>query len=217
LIQINLAPGAEARRPATRRRPSLSLPSLPSVGADPRTVGMGAGGLLLVLLAAFALWRMGQHRAQLEADVRTQAADSTRFATTIELIQSLRARQDTIQQKIGVIREVDQRRYVWPHLMDEISAAVPAFTWLTEISSPQGQDSTSKALSFTVQGNAGSTQALTRFMKNLEGSPFVRDVTLVTSEQTEEAGRAIHKFTLEARYETPDSSAIETVPIIAVD
>jgi Tfp pilus assembly protein PilN len=217
LIQINLAPGAEARRPATRRRAAVSLPKLPSFGADPRTAGMGAGGLVLALLAAFLIWRMGQQRSELETNVQAQAADSTRFATTIELIHSLRARQDTIQQKIGLIREVDQRRYVWPHLLDEISASVPPFTWLTEISSTASADTTNRTLSFTIQGDAGSTQALTRFMKNLEASPFVRDVTLVTSEQTQESGRAIHKFTLEARYETPDSTAIETVPIIAVD
>jgi hypothetical protein len=54
-------------------------------------------------------------------------------------------------------------------------------------------------------------------MKNLEESAFIRDVTLVTSEQADEQGRAVHRFTLEARYETPDSSAIETVPLIVVE
>jgi Tfp pilus assembly protein PilN len=132
-------------------------------------------------------------------------------------VQALRTRQDTIQQKIGVIREVDQRRYVWPHLLDEIGAAVPAFTWMTQISSTEAPDSVAGPLSFTIQGSAGSTQALTRFMKNLEGSPFVREVTLVTSEQAEESGRSIHRFTLEARYETPDETAIETVPIITLE
>jgi Tfp pilus assembly protein PilN len=116
-----------------------------------------------------------------------------------------------------VIREVDQRRYVWPHLLDEISAAVPDFTWLSEIASAEAADTTAGALSFTLQGSAGSTQALTRFMKNLEASPFIRAVTLVTSEQAEEAGRALHRFTLEARYESPDSTAIVTVPIITVE
>lgn len=217
MIQINLAPGAE-RRPAARRRASLSLPRIPALGGDPRTVVAGAGAILLLLLLAFGLSRMGQGRAELEAQVAAQVADSTRFATTIELVQALRARQDTIQQKIAVIQEVDRRRYVWPHLLDEISTAVPAFTWLTQITSAEAQDSVSAArLGFTVQGNAGSTQALTRFMKNLEASPFVRDVTLVTSEQAEEQGRSIHRFTLEARYETPDSTAIQTVPIIVVE
>lgn len=177
----------------------------------------GAGALLFALLIGFGIWRMGQRRAELEGRIATEVTDSTRFATTIDLVQALRSRQDTIQQKIGVIREVDQRRYVWPHLLDEISASVPAFTWLSGIASAEAADSAAGPLSFTVQGSAGSTQALTRLMKNLEASPFVRDVTLVTSEQAEEAGRAVHRFTLEARYEMPDSTAIETVPIIRVE
>lgn len=178
---------------------------------------LGAGAALVLLVIVFAIWRVGQRRAELEAQLQTETSDSTRFATTIELVQSLRSRQDTIQQKIGVIREVDQRRYVWPHLLDEISTSVPAFTWLSEISSAEAADTTQTgALRFTLQGNAASTQALTRLMKNLETSPFVRGVTLITSEQEEEQGRVVHRFTLEAQYESPDSTAIQTVPIITI-
>lgn len=193
------------------------MPKLPSIGGDSRSIMAGAFVLLIGLAVGFAIWQMGQRRAALDARVAAEVRDSTRFATTIELISSLRARQDTIRQKIGVIQEVDQRRYVWPHLLDEISASVPAFTWLSQISSSEQRDTTSAGLSFSVQGNAGSTQALTRFMKNLEASPFVRSVTLVTSEQSAEKGRSIHRFTLEAKYETPDSAAVQTVPIITVE
>lgn len=206
-------------------------------------VGIGAAVLLLILLLGAGIWRLGQQRAELEARVEREVADSTRFATTIGLIGTLQARQDTIQQKIGVIREVDQRRFVWPHLLDEISAATPEYTWLAQISSieapatapaparqrrggtaaapdtaaPPARPVVPVGPTFTVQGNAGSTQALTRFMKNLEGSAFIRDVTLVTSEQVVEEGRALHRFTLEAKYEMPNSEAIETVPIVTVN
>src|SRR5690606_5182568 len=111
----------------------------------------------------------------------------------------------------------DTRRYVWPHLLDEIGLAVPAFLWLTDIGSTEARDSTQVGPSFSVQGNAGSTQALTRFMKNLEESAFVRDVTLVTSEQEIVEGRTIQRFSLEARYSTPPSSEIRTVPIVVLE
>jgi Tfp pilus assembly protein PilN len=215
VIQINLAPAATGRR--SRRRTGLSLPKLPAVGGDRRVLLAAFGGLLLLFAGGFLIWSTGQQQALLEKEIRGQAADSARFATTIELVQALRARQDTVARKIGVIREVDQRRYVWPHLLDEISSSVPTFTWLTEIRSTETRDSTGTRLSFTIQGNAGSTPALTRFMKNLEASPFVRDVTLVTSEQAEEQGRVVHRFALEARYESPDVSALETVSLLNLD
>jgi Tfp pilus assembly protein PilN len=68
-----------------------------------------------------------------------------------------------------------------------------------------------------VEGNAATTQALTRFMKNLEASAFIRDVALVTSEKAENQGRAYLKFTLEARWEQPDSTLVETVPVVPVN
>lgn len=217
MIQINLVPGAELRRPTTRFMADLKLPSLPNVGGDPRMVLGGAGALLAVLLAAYGMWNLGERRAQLEMDLAQEVRDSTGFATTIELVQSLEARQDTIRKKIGIIQEVDQRRYVWPHLLDEIGGAVPTYTWLTEVRSTEAADSLDRSPGVAIQGNAGSTQALTRFMKNLEASAFIRDVTLVTSEQEVVEGRAHHRFSLEARYETPDASVVETVPIVTID
>lgn len=235
MIDINLAPGAAPKRAArkgaarkgatAKARPALKLPSMPDVGGL-GTAGAGAGGLLLLLLVGFMFWRQGAERDAVQTRVEQAVTDSTRYATTIALINSLRARQDTIIQKIEVIRSVDQRRYVWPHLLDEISRSVPQYTWLTQVTSteqPQpapvaGQPAPPPAgPALTIQGNAGSTQALTRLMKNLEGSPFIRDVTLVTSQQADAEGRTIHRFTVEARYEAPDSSVIETVPVVVVN
>ncbi len=230
MIEINLAPGAERAR-SSRRRLDLPIPSLPALGADLRLVGVGAVALLGLLAIGFSAWRQGARERELSTRLEQEVTDSTRFATALALVHTLQARQDTIEQKIGVIRGVDQRRYVWPHLLDEISGAVPAFTWLTSIGSQEAAEPPPAPLpgdsaaargaapvgpTVTLQGQAGSTQALTRFMKNLESSPFIREVTLVTSEQVDREGRIVHRFTLEARYQMPDSSVIATVPILPV-
>jgi Tfp pilus assembly protein PilN len=224
LIEINLAPGAQVGRSARSRRASFALPSLPQLGGDSRT-GLVALGAIMLLAVGWLLWSQGSRQSTLEARVASEVADSSRFAATIALVTDLQARQDTIRQQIDVIRDVDQRRYVWPRLMDEVSRALPAYTWLTQITSTAiareaAADTTVRTVvgpAFTIQGNAGSTQALTRFMKNLEDSYFIRDVTLVTSEQVDADGRTIHRFTLEARYETPPSSVVETVPFVVVE
>lgn len=222
MIEINLAPGAPIKRRARRSQSSsLSLPSVPSFGGDSRMLIGAVLGLLAVAAAGWLLWSQASRMEALETRVQQEAADSTRFAATIELVNSLRAQQDTVRQQIDVIREVDQRRYVWPHLMEEISLALPAFTWLTEIrSTPMQRDTLGVAPpgpSFTIQGNAGSTQALTRFMNNLESSNFIRGVSLVTAQQVDVEGRTLHRFALEAQYETPPESVIETVPVVVVE
>lgn len=240
MIEINLLPGGASRRPSGSAR-SRAMPKLPAVGGDPRLVGAGAAALLVVLLMAYLYWNTGAERTRLEGEIAQEVADSTRLATTIALVSQLEARQDTIEQKIDVIRSVDERRYVWPHLMDEISRSLPQYTWLNKVTAsedepdapapapgaPAPADSAAAAAKpaapakpvgprFALEGNTGSTQALTRFMKNLESSPLVRDVSLITSETTTWQGRDVLKFTLEARYEQPDTSIIETVPVVSL-
>jgi Tfp pilus assembly protein PilN len=239
LIEINLLPSGAARRPAARGERPLARPAS---SADPRVAALAGAALLVVALGAFAFWKQGAQRDELNAQIDRERADSVRLARTIALMKSIESRRDTIEQKMAVIRSVDGRRYQWPHLLDEISRAVPPYTWLTRVAaiapppapptpanaapapgdSAKG-DSAKAALpppppppGFNVEGDAATTQALTRFMKNLEGSPFIRDVALVTSEQTQTQGRTYLKFTLEAHWEQPDSTLIETVPVVPV-
>lgn len=216
LIEINLAPGA-AGKLRSRRMRAFSAPSMPQLSSDIRVIG-GVG--LALIMAAGVLYgfsRMGARVTSLEGQIQQEVTDSIRYAGTIELISSIQARQDTIRQKIAVIQSVDTRRFVWPHLLDEIGRALPAYTWLTEIRSTAGGDTLQVGPHVVIEGNAGSTQALTRFMKNLEASAFIRDVTLITSEQEDVEGRMIQRFGLEARYRTPAATEIETVPILVIE
>lgn len=237
MIQINLLPGGAPKRAGAAR--GARTPSLPKLGADPRVAALGIVALVLAMLGGLGWWRTGAARTELQAQVETEQADSVRLARTISLMETLDARRDTIESKISVIRSVDGRRYVWPHLMDEVSRAVPPYTWLTKLAAaddpappappagapPAPADTAKKDTAaavvvepegpaFSLEGAAGTTQALTRFMKNLELSPMIRDVALVTSEQATTEGRTYLKFTLEARYEKPDSSLLEIVPVL---
>jgi Tfp pilus assembly protein PilN len=232
LIEINLLPGGSARRPSPAGR-ALRLPALPSMGGDPRVTGLAGAGLLTVLVCGYLFWNVSGRHDELQAQIDKGVADSTSLASTITLVHELEARQDTIREKIGIIKSVDQRRYVWPHILDEVSHSLPPYTWLTKIASeeppapppapkPAPGDTTHKAPAappapvgpiIAIEGNTAPPQALTRFMKNLEASPMIRDVALVTSSQVTEAGHVVLKFSLEAKYEDPDASAIQTVPL----
>jgi len=214
LIEVNLLGSAEQRRTSAALAPSR-LPKLPASAGDPTTAALGGLGLLLLLWMGYSFWSLGSQTAELQTQLDQELADSTRLAATMSRTELLRARQDTIQKRIEVIRGVDERRYVWPHLMDEISRALPAFTWLTKVAGSDVASADGAAPGFNLEGNAASTQSLTQFMKNLEMSPFIRGVTLVTTAQQEAEGHTFQKFTLEAQYETPDSSVVRTVPVVS--
>jgi type IV pilus assembly protein PilN len=213
VIEINLLSTADKSGGSRgRKRPAAAAKA--KVPGNPWLGGLGIVAVLVLVFLAVSFWRVNTRIATAEAAVHTAQQDSIRYAGTIELINALQAQQDTIEQQIEVIRSVDGRRYVWPHVLDEVSAALPPFTWLTELSARDGGGATP---GLTIQGNAGSTQALTRFMRNLEESPFLRDVSLVTSQQTEAEGRTFHRFTVEARYRQPDSAFIRTEPVLTTD
>ncbi len=114
-------------------------------------------------------------------------------------------------QKALIIREIDTDRFVWVHILDSVSGALPDFTWLTAVQQTSGDGG---FVEFRIDGMTGATPALTRFMRNLEESPFIRDVRLVSQEQMQQGQMLVQNFVLMARYQIPDSSVIVTEPII---
>ena len=97
--------------------------------------------------------------------------------------------------------------------MDEVARALPDFTWLRELLY-LGSD----PLQVRISGQAGSTFAITNFMRQLEASPFLRNVTLERSEQaTSEGGSPqdiIYVFDLTVTYEPPPIDELQTVPLL---
>jgi Tfp pilus assembly protein PilN len=166
-------------------------------------LGVGAGGWLSLGAAD----RRQETALALEAAVQ----DSARYAVIIAQHDKLRARRDTIAQKLVIIEEVDAGRYIWSHLLDEISRALPDYTWLTRIA---GSNGGSQSVALTITGRTGNTFALTRFLKDLEASPFVRGVQLTKTEVVSDpAGRMVHEFVLTASYEEPPLELLKTIPL----
>ena len=56
-------------------------------------------------------------------------------------------------------------------------------------------------------------QALTRFMRQLESSPFFADVQLNNSQLASDQGKDVTQFTLDVTYTRPDTSVIHRVPL----
>lgn len=220
MIEINLLGKTERRARALPTLPRVGTGALrlPGWAGDPWMAGLGAAGALLLVLGAYGFWRTGAQQSEWQARLEEARQDSTQLAQTLSLAEQIKARRDSLARRIEIVRQLDGRRYVWPHILDEVSKALPAYTWLTRLAGTESTDTASRAATgptITIEGSTGSTQALTRFMKALEASPFLRDVTLVTSAQATEGGRTFQRFTLELKYETPiDSSVIVTVPLV---
>jgi Tfp pilus assembly protein PilN len=194
--------------------------------------------------------------SMLEARETQAIKDSAQYSTVLVAKAKAEASRDSLYQQIAIIKSIDDSRYLWSHLMYEISNALPQYTWLTEITQTSAPRSaaaadtstkvapvvaadTSKSLSqkamerdrakkarsdsllasakdlkFKIVGRTVDIQALTRFMKSLEASPFIQNVQLSRSDLVQAEGKEVTEFTLEAETQPPPAFAIKTVPLI---
>ena len=186
MININLVPGSAKR--AKKRMPKLSLAGLFKGKSGGGGGGGGGGGSKSALDSSMALmsgaWAVGlallgwmflggRHNvSSLNAQIEAAQLDSVRLESAIRSQADLEARRDIVAQKVTIVQDIDANRYVWAHIHDEVARAVPEYTWLTAIAFMQ-TDSGAKYPRFQVQGRTGNNFALTKYLQQLEQSPFV--------------------------------------------
>ena len=133
--------------------------------------------------------------------------------------------RDSILKQIRTLKNVDGDRYVWPHILDEVAQALPTYTWLVELSPVAAPPQAVAAAADTnlapsappvevqITGRTVDIQGYTRFMRQLEESPWLGNVTAVSATTVVERGRAVTAFVLRATFMRPDASQIQTVPV----
>jgi Tfp pilus assembly protein PilN len=214
VIKINLLPSATKR--SQRRLPSLSglRPktgiSMPSV--DRWMLFLVVAWVVGPLLTAWLFFGTRNEISDLEIAIESARMDSARYAEMRAANAVLLARQDSIAQKLEIIQEIDAGRYAWAHVLDEISRSVPAYTWLVNVVS-KPVNSALEAPRFLIEGRSGNTFALTEFMQELEASPFLRSINLMSTDQVREGEALIYSFVLDGEYQAPPPDLIRTVPI----
>jgi Tfp pilus assembly protein PilN len=200
------------------------------------TAAAGIAVAFAVLGVGGGFWYQDHQLASLDERLQQELADSARFSAVIGERKTVIARRDSLITQLGIIQQIDDSRYVWPHILDEVSRALPPYTWITTITQmsakavlPQRDtthkapgDTTAKAkpkppaepqVTFQIVGNTVDIQALTRFMRVLESSPFVQNVTINKSNVMLIDNREVTEFTLDVQYQKPDPAAVTTVPI----
>lgn len=259
-IRVNLLPGAQRTQPQATR--GTGRQRIAGWLADRWTVGAVAT-VLLCAATAMHLVLAQRGRAATLATRREQAvADSARHAQALEARRVMVAERDSVERQLRIIRAIDDSRYTWAHILDEVSRALPAYTWIQAIEQtsdapiPPGADSVAASaagaaipastaggrtvttvaeprrgaarrtglpidsasatppLGFRILGQTVDIQALTLFMRQLEGAPFVQGVTLKRSELVAVDGKDVTEFELDARYEVPPPGIVRTQALI---
>jgi Tfp pilus assembly protein PilN len=235
MIEINLLPGAKKSQ-RSRGGTSINVGDLfRDLGSrirDPFLLAAIGSTVVSVSVVGFLFTSQAAQVSDLTEREQKAVQDSTRYHAVIRERQTVLAQRDSVLRQIRIIQAIDGTRFIWPHLMDEVSRAVPPFTWVTTIvqTSPQPalapeveagivgptggapMDADSLPLSIAVTGNTLDIQALTRFMRLLEASPFLQNVTLARSDVIVADGKNVTNFRLDMLYQRPDSASIRTYP-----
>jgi Tfp pilus assembly protein PilN len=245
MIQINLLPGA-AKRSRGSRGVQMNVGALLTGAAarvkDPYLIGAVVAVLIGAVGIAGMFWFQGAQSSAVAAELQTAEQDSIRFAAIIKEKRKTEAQRDSVTTQLHMIESIDGKRFVWSHIMDEVSRALPSYTWLTQLiqtnttapiqppselpdEKKRGRNAArdeeaiadsialAQRVNFRLVGNTVDIQALTRFMRLLEASPFVENVQLIKSSLVLVDGKEVTEFMLDASYQTPDSTAIRTVPL----
>lgn len=261
MIEINLLPGAQ-RKSSGRGGEFAPAAALAGLGEQlkDKFLIFGTVGIAVGIAAIAGMWLyQGKQERSIEARESAASADSARFAAVLKARALAESERDSVYQQLAIIKSIDDSRYVWPHILQEIDLAVPQYTWLTAVTqtSPVTSGAASAAadtsaagrahadslkksgksgdkaamaaarraradslfngasntLNFRITGQTVDLQALTLFMKNLEASPFIKNVQLTRSDLVTADNNQVTEFQLEAQSEAPPPEAIRTVPL----
>jgi Tfp pilus assembly protein PilN len=247
MIEINLLPGAARKKTGSSTRSSVDYAALfAGLSGQLKNVYIigGAAAAVLAVAAVGVMFLKASHdRTTAESRLDKAMTDSTRYASVLAARAQLTAKRDTVLRQVNLIRSIDEDRYIWPHIMDEVSRALPAYTWITNLiyagaaagsqnvvalPPPPPADSKNpkpkplpttipkEEVVFRLTGRTVDIQALTRFMSDLQQSPFIASVDLERADPSSDQGKDMYQFTLSMRYRRQDttSAAIHRLPLV---
>ena len=246
MIEINLLPGARRkakRGGGTKIDFGASLASIRERVKEPWLIGAVVVTTLAVALVGLLYTQQASREAELGTALQKAVQDSTRYSSVLKEHDKAEAKRDTVLRALNLIRAIDDDRFIWPHIMDEVSKALPPYTWLVTlgfsglgqaqqpvatVAAAQPADTSAGAkkkkrmlntaiprdtVRIHLVGNTVDIQALTRFIRQLEQSAFLEQVQLAKSEHASDNGKDVTQFQLDMLYSRPDPTMVRRVPL----
>jgi Tfp pilus assembly protein PilN len=227
MIEINLRPGQKRARggsPLAGLRTQLS--GLREKMRDPLPMVAAAALVAAVLWLGWSWFSTASEFRSLEPQLESARQENQRFRNYVAQKRKVELIRDSLVAQIAVLKSVDGERYVWPHIMDEVTHALPPYTWLVDLGAggtapvqhAPGADTTvadtmPPVLHLQIDGRTVDVQAFTRFLRQLEASPWITDVEPVSAATVVQDARPVTAFSIKAVFRQADSAYVRTVPL----
>ncbi len=224
MITINLRPGA--KRSSTGSQLAGLGESFKSLSTKVKDPALAAAIGISVVVLGFILWGFISTTLQgnsLRPQMDEVRAENQRFRTLLAQIRREERIRDSVVTELVTLRQVDQDRYVWPHILEEVSRALPPATWLVSVV-PVGEPQSAFALDeegnllqpdlqVEMTGRAMDIQGFTRFMRQLEDSPWFHNTTAISAETVIDQNRAVTQFVVRVGFTQADPIYVRRVPV----
>jgi Tfp pilus assembly protein PilN len=242
MIEINLLPGSGKKKAARGQAVDFGalLTGFKERTRDKFLIGAVAATVIAAAAGGWLFWQQTSRDRALRVHLDKSLKDSTKYARIVHDRFRAEATRDTLLRQVNLIKSLDEDRFVWPHIMDEVSRVLPQYTWLSTLGfvgtaqgstnvvaspKPPPADTTKKVapkrldtevvkdqINIRLTGLTVDIEAVTRFMRDLEASPMISGVTLERSELAIVSGKEVFQFQLTMTYTRPDPATIQRVP-----
>lgn len=222
MIEINLLPGKKKKK---RAGAGISMPDFSELLGkirDPLMLAAVAVWVVVLPVVGYTYFNEQAKVSALQNRVDQVTIQARNFNTLIREKQRLERLRDSLVVELAAIREIDADRYVWAHIMEEVTKALPDFTWLVslEFVPPAAPDVGEEEdvmvrppVRFTLDGRTADIGAYTRFLRNLANSPWIANVQPGATQTVMESERPVTAFTITGTFQQADSAFVRTAPL----
>ncbi|RJO63407.1 MAG: hypothetical protein C4523_20480 [Myxococcales bacterium] len=184
MIKINLLPVKQAKKRGAGQRELVLF-------------------VLVLVVLGFGLYRVqaanGTTMEGLHAKEKEIQAEMGRLEELIGNITQFQQKREDLKKKLDIIELLKKNKTGPVRILDELAVLIPKKVWLEELVEQAG--------SLRLVGSATDNKEIAVFMKNLEGSKFFSDVTLLSIDQTKSTTTPVPvmKYSITLKYQVPQS------------
>lgn len=149
--------------------------------------------LIVAVAALFQMQRSAINKERKFLEAAQQEKEQLQYV--VERLEKLEQQKRTLERKINLITQLKAQQTLAVRIMDELSKNIPDWVWLTETEY--------KGQRVEIKGRALSNSLIADYIYNLESSPYLQNVNLVSSTQKTEQNDQFLEFTLTAQYVLP--------------
>jgi type IV pilus assembly protein PilN len=139
-----------------------------------------------VLLSGAVHWKVRHDIGSAQEMALQTQQEIDRFGPQLKQVEEFKKTKSEIEQKLDVIRGLNEARSGPVHMLDELATHTPERIWISKVRVQGGR--------LEMEGMSLDNELVALFLTALEESPYFKDVELVETQAKEKDGFRLNAF-----------------------